>query len=171
MIFFTVNPIIFGEVWTAKKHVICWNITTYKNMDVKLLHPVWKDFLDTVNTVVLTGYWKQLIIFLFDIQCFFQSGSECRPWTKIIGNSCLVIQKIHLDFLRFFYLQCKEMVEYILVCSHKSRNRIYNDITVKFYFNHRLQSSKQRTLEFSLTSIRWLNLWVLTFWRGRGAYL
>ena len=32
-------------------------------MDVKLLHPVWKDFMDTVNTVVLTGYWKQLIIF------------------------------------------------------------------------------------------------------------
>jgi hypothetical protein len=30
--------------------------TTYKNMDIKLLHPVWKDFLDTVNTVVLTGY-------------------------------------------------------------------------------------------------------------------
>jgi hypothetical protein len=25
-------------------------------MDVKLVHPVWKDFLDTVNTVVLTGY-------------------------------------------------------------------------------------------------------------------
>ena len=49
MIFFTVNPIIFGEVLAAKKHVICWNITTYKNMDVKLLHPVWKDFLDTVN--------------------------------------------------------------------------------------------------------------------------
>ena len=23
-------------------------------MEVKLLHPVWKDFLDTVNTVVLT---------------------------------------------------------------------------------------------------------------------
>jgi hypothetical protein len=88
-------------------------------MDVKLLHPVWKDFLDTVNTVVLTGYWKQLIIFLFDIQCFFQSGSECGPWTKIIGNSCLVIQKINLDFLWLFYLQCKSMVEYILVCSLK----------------------------------------------------
>ena len=118
-IFFTVNPIIFGEVLTAKTYVICWNITTYKNMDVKLLHPVWKDFLDTVNTVVLTGYWKQLIIFFFDIQCFFQSGSECGPWTKIIGNSCLVIQKIHLDFLWFFYFQCtgKSMVEYILVCS------------------------------------------------------
>jgi len=42
-------------------------------MDVKLLHPVWKDFLDTVNTVVLTGYWKRL----------FQSGSECGAWTKI----------------------------------------------------------------------------------------
>jgi len=27
-------------------------------MDVKLIHPVWSDFLDTVNTVVLTGYWK-----------------------------------------------------------------------------------------------------------------
>jgi hypothetical protein len=26
MIFFTVNPIIFGEVLDAKKHVICWNI-------------------------------------------------------------------------------------------------------------------------------------------------
>ena len=52
-------------------------------MDVKLLYPVWKDFLDTVNTVVLAGYLKQLIIFLFDIQCFFQSGSECGPWTKI----------------------------------------------------------------------------------------
>ena len=113
MIFFTVNPIIFGEVLTAKKHVICWNITTYKNIDVKLLHPVWKDLLDTV---ILTRYWKQLIIFLFDIQCFFQSGSECGPWTKIIGNSFLVIQKIHLDFLLFFYLQCKSMVEYILVC-------------------------------------------------------
>jgi hypothetical protein len=59
MIFFTVSPTIFGEVLTARKHVICWNITTYKNMDVKLLHPVRKDFLDTVNTVVLTGYWKQ----------------------------------------------------------------------------------------------------------------
>jgi hypothetical protein len=58
--------IIFGEVLTAKKHVICWNITTYKNIDVKLLHPVWKDFPDTVNTVVLTGYRKQLIIILFD---------------------------------------------------------------------------------------------------------
>jgi hypothetical protein len=57
--FFTVNPIIFGEVSAAEKHVICWNITAYKNMDVKLLHPVWKDFLDTVNTVVLTGYWKR----------------------------------------------------------------------------------------------------------------
>ena len=68
-------------------------------MDVKLLYPVWKDFRDTVNTVVLAGYLKQLIIFLFDIQCFFQSGSECGPWTKILGNSCLVIQKIHLDFL------------------------------------------------------------------------
>ena len=117
MIFFTVNPIIFGEVFTAKKYVICWKITTYKNMDVKLLHPVWKDFLDTVNTVVLTGYWKQLIIFLFDIHCFFQSGSECGPWIKIIGNSCLVIQKIHLDLLWYFYFQCKSMVEYILVCS------------------------------------------------------
>ena len=116
MIFFAVNPIIFGKVLTAKKHVICWNITTYKNMDVKLLHPAWKDFLDTVNSVVLTGYWKQLIIFLFDIQCLFQGGSECGRWTKIIGNSCLVIQKIHLDFLWFFYLQCKSMVEYILVC-------------------------------------------------------
>jgi hypothetical protein len=115
MIFFTVNPIILGEVLTAKKYAICWNITTYKNMDVKLLHPVWKNFLDTVNTVVLTRYWKQLIIFLFDVQCFFQSGSECGPWT----NSCLVIQKIHLDFLWFFYFQCKSMVEYmyILVCS------------------------------------------------------
>ena len=49
-------------------------------MDVKLLHPVWKDFLDTVNTVVLSGYRKQLIIFLFDIQCFFQSGSECHKF-------------------------------------------------------------------------------------------
>ena len=68
-------------------------------MDVKLQYPVWKDFLDTVNTVVLAGYLKQLIIFLFDIQCFFQSGSECGPWTKILGNSCLVIQKIHLDCL------------------------------------------------------------------------
>jgi hypothetical protein len=48
-------------------------------MDVKLLYPVWKDFLDTVITVVLVGYLKQLIIFLFDIQCFFQSGSECEP--------------------------------------------------------------------------------------------
>jgi hypothetical protein len=67
-------------------------------MDVKLLHPVWKDFLDTLNTVVLTGYRKQLIIFLFDTQCMFQSGSECGPWTKIIGNSCLVIKKINLDF-------------------------------------------------------------------------
>jgi hypothetical protein len=37
-------------------------------MDVKLLYPVWKDFLDTVITVVLVGYLKQLIIFLFDIQ-------------------------------------------------------------------------------------------------------
>ena len=70
-------------------------------MDVKLLHPRWKDFLDTVNTVVLTGYWKQLIILLFDLQCFFQSGSECGPWTEIIGNSCLVIQKIHFDFSWF----------------------------------------------------------------------
>jgi protein gp37 len=49
MIFFTVNPIIIGQVLTAKKHVICWNITTYKNMDVKLLHPVWKDLLDTMS--------------------------------------------------------------------------------------------------------------------------
>ena len=95
MIFFTI--IIFIS------DVICWNITTYKNMDVKLLHPVWKDFLDTVNTVVLTGYWKQLIIFLFDIQCFYQSGSECGPWTKIIWNSCLVIQKIDLDFFMIFF--------------------------------------------------------------------
>jgi hypothetical protein len=93
---------LFGEVWSAQIYAICWNITTYKNMDVKLLHPVWKDFLDTVNTVVLTWYWKQLIIFLFDIQCFFQSGSECGPWTKIIGNSCLVILKIHLDFFMIF---------------------------------------------------------------------
>ena len=116
MIFFTVNPIIFGEVWTAKKYVICWNITTYKNMDVKLLHPRWKDFLDTVNTVVLTGYWKQLIFFLFDLQCFFQSGSECGPWIKMIGNICLVIQKIHLFFLWFFLFS---MVDYILVCSLK----------------------------------------------------
>jgi hypothetical protein len=80
---------------------------------------VWKDFLDTVNTVVLTGCWKQLIIFLFDIQCMFQSGSECGHWTKIIGNSCLVIQKIHLDFFItfIFNLKCKSVVEYILVCS------------------------------------------------------
>jgi hypothetical protein len=56
----------------------------------------------------LTGYWKQLIIFLFDIQCFFQSGSECGPWTKIIGNSCLVIQKIHLDFLWFFFFNVSQ---------------------------------------------------------------
>jgi hypothetical protein len=68
-------------------------------MDVKLLYPVWKDFLDTVNTVVLVGYLKQLIFFLIDIQCVFQSGSECGPWTKILGNSCLVIQEIHLDCL------------------------------------------------------------------------
>jgi hypothetical protein len=47
---------------------------------------------------------KQLIIFLFDIQCFFQSGSECGPWTKIIGNSCLVIQKIHLDIVYDFFI-------------------------------------------------------------------
>ena len=73
-------------------------------MDVKLLHPRWKDFLDTVNTVVLTGYWKQLIIFLFDLQCFFQSGSECGPWTKMIGNSSLVIQKIHLVFFMIFFI-------------------------------------------------------------------
>ena len=59
-------------------------------MDVKLLHPVWKDFLDTV---ALTGYWKQLIIFLFDIQCLFQSGSECGAWTKIIGNSCVLLSR------------------------------------------------------------------------------
>jgi hypothetical protein len=87
---------IFGEVLTAKIYVICWNITTYKNMDVKLLHPVWKDFLDTVNTVVLTGYWKQLIIFLFDIQCFFQSGLECGPWTKLVQllTHCLVIHRL-----------------------------------------------------------------------------
>jgi hypothetical protein len=84
MILFTVNPIIFGEVWTAKKYVICWNIKTYENMDVTLLHPVWTDFLDSVNTVVLTEYWKQLNIFLFVIQCFFQSGSDCGSWTKII---------------------------------------------------------------------------------------
>jgi hypothetical protein len=31
-------------------------------MDVKLPHPVWKDFLDTVNTVVLTGIKKSLKI-------------------------------------------------------------------------------------------------------------
>jgi hypothetical protein len=29
-------------------------------MDVKLLHPVWKDFLDTANTVVLTIRKKNL---------------------------------------------------------------------------------------------------------------
>ena len=98
--FFTVNPIIFGEDLTAQ-HIICWNITTHKSMDVKLLHPVCKDFLDTVNTVVLTGYWKHMIIFFFDIQCFFQRGSECGSWIKIIENRCLVIQKIHLDFLWF----------------------------------------------------------------------
>ena len=116
-IFFTVNPVIFGVVLTAKKtHVICWNITTYINMDVKLLRPVWKDLLDTVNTVVLTEYWKQLIIFLFDIQCFFQSGSECGPWTKIIGNSCLCYPKNSFRFFMIFYLQCKSMVEYILMC-------------------------------------------------------
>ena len=47
-------------------------------------------------------YWKQLIIFLFDIQCFFQSGSECRSWTKIIGTSSLVIHKIHLDLFMIY---------------------------------------------------------------------
>jgi hypothetical protein len=66
-------------------------------MDVKLLYPVWKDFRDTVNTVVLAGYLKQLIIFLFDIQCFFQSGSECGPWTLkpkyplSIRNKCVYL--------------------------------------------------------------------------------
>ena len=104
MIFCTVNPFIFGEVWTAKIYAICWNITTYKNMDVKLLHPMWKDFLDTVYNVVLTGYWKQLIILLLDIQCFFQRGSTCVPWTKIIGNNCLVIHTIDLDCLLFYLL-------------------------------------------------------------------
>jgi hypothetical protein len=104
MICFTVNPIIFGGVWTAKKYVICWNIKTYQNMDVKLLHPVWKDVLDTVNTVVLTGYWKHLIIVLFVIQCFFQNGSECGSWTKIIGNSSLVIHKIHLDLFMIIFI-------------------------------------------------------------------
>ena len=67
-------------------------------MDVKLIHAVWSDFLDTVNTVVLTDI-ENMIISFFDIQCFFQSGSECGSWSKIIGNSGLVIQKIHLDFL------------------------------------------------------------------------
>ena len=112
-------------------------------MDVKLLHPVWKDFLDTVNTVVLTGYWKQLIIFLFDIQCMFQSGSECGPWTKIIGNSCLVIRKIHLDFLWFFYLQCKSMVEYILVCPLRgSAGRVCHLENVIFCMSYLQQSTK-----------------------------
>jgi hypothetical protein len=45
-----------------------------------------------------------------DIQYFFQSGSEFGPWTNIIGNSCLVIQTIHLYFLWFFYFQCKSTV-------------------------------------------------------------
>ena len=95
---------MFGEVWTAKKYVTCWNIITYNNMDIKWLHPVWKEFLDTVNTVVLTRYWKPLIIVLLDIQCFFQSGSECGPWTKIIGNSCLIIQIINLDFFMILFI-------------------------------------------------------------------
>jgi hypothetical protein len=51
MIFFTVNPIIFGENLTAKKcHLLKYNHIN-KNIDVKLLHPVWKDSLDTVNNV------------------------------------------------------------------------------------------------------------------------
>jgi hypothetical protein len=104
MILFTVNPIIFGGVLAANEYVICWNINTYENMDVKLLHPVWKDFLDTVNTVVSTGYWKQLIIFLFEIQYFFQSGSECGSWTKMIGNSSFAIHKIHLGLFMIFFI-------------------------------------------------------------------
>jgi hypothetical protein len=83
---------------------ICWNINTYENMDVKLLHPVWTDFLETVNTVVLTRYWKQLNIFLFVIQCFFQSGSDCGSWSKIIGNSSLVIHKIHFDLFMICFI-------------------------------------------------------------------
>ena len=33
-------------------------------MDVKLLHPVWKDFLDTVNTVVFDRILKTADYFL-----------------------------------------------------------------------------------------------------------
>jgi hypothetical protein len=47
MIFFTVNPIIFGENLTAKKcHLLKYNHIN-KNIDVRLLHPVWKDSLET----------------------------------------------------------------------------------------------------------------------------
>ena len=124
-------------------------------MDVKLLHPVWKDFLDTVNTVVLTGYWKQLIIFLFDIQCFFQSGSECGPWIKIIRNSCLVIQKIHLDFFMiFFYLQCKSMMEYILVCPLK-RIKCWQYIYKNDHCNEKLSYLGRWALHFLKRPVYW----------------
>lgn len=60
-------------------------------MDVELLHPLWKDFLDMVNTYDLTGYSNQLIIFSFDIQqCSVQSGLQCAHLTNIIGKRCFV---------------------------------------------------------------------------------
>ena len=53
--------------------------------------------------------------------CEFTPGLSGVPVTRVsfmcMFCSCLVIQKIHLDFLWFFYFQCKSMVEYILVYS------------------------------------------------------
>jgi hypothetical protein len=66
---------------------------------------------------------------LFDIQCFFQSGSECGPWTKIIGNSCLVIQKIHLDFSWFFIFNvCQWWNIYWCTCALLSLQQIVRNI-------------------------------------------
>ena len=54
MIFFVVNPIILVKVLTAKKNKSFVEIKPHIKIYVKLLHPVWGDFLDTVNTIVLS---------------------------------------------------------------------------------------------------------------------
>jgi hypothetical protein len=92
----------------------------------------------------LTGYWKQLIISLFDIQCFFQSGS----WTKIIGNSCLVIQKIHLDFFMIFFIYNVSQWWNIYWCA------LWRELNVGNIF------TKMTT---ELGSVGWLNTHIIFF--------
>lgn len=71
---FTVNAIIFGKDAKIMSFV---EIITNKNMDVKLLHLMWRDFLDTVNSVVQYSPSSIFLIHKFIDGCIWKHFRCC----------------------------------------------------------------------------------------------